>query len=150
MDLSMMISILNDSHEYASLEKIAEEVDETVSAGARKQIYINAYERNPKARKEALNYWGYLCSVCKFDFAAVYGDIGKEYIHVHHLTPVSELDDGYQIDPIKELRPVCPNCHSMLHRTNPACSIEDLIDIYKASMSKVLSFESENEKFIEL
>ena len=30
------------------------------------------------------------------------------------------------MDPIKDLRPVCPNCHAMLHRAVPALSIDDI------------------------
>lgn len=55
-----------------------------------------------------------------------YGDIGEEYIHVHHLVDISTLGEGYEIDPKKDLRPVCANCHSMLHTERPAMSIAAL------------------------
>ncbi|NOT64384.1 MAG: hypothetical protein HOP19_29550, partial [Acidobacteria bacterium] len=86
---------------------------------ALKQITVNAYERNLKARKACIGHYGYLCSVCEFDFEAQYGEVGKEFIHVHHLTLRSATKEEYEIDPINDLRPVCPNCHSMIHKKNP-------------------------------
>ena len=96
------------------------ELDEQVllKEGIKKTIVVNTYERNPKARKTCIEHWKAICSVCNLDFQEKYGEIGKGFIHVHHLTPISEIGKKYQIDPINDLRPVCPNCHSMLHRKN--------------------------------
>lgn len=94
--------------------------------GAVQRIEVNAYERNPAARRECLAHHGYACAVCTFDFAKRYGEIGEGYAHVHHLRPVSEIGEEYEIDPIHDLRPVCPNCHAMLHRARPPLSIEEL------------------------
>lgn len=69
------------------------------------------------------------CSVCNFNFYDKYGEIGKDFIHVHHLVPLHEIKDVYEIDPIRDLRPVCPNCHAMLHKRNPALSIEELKEV---------------------
>lgn len=94
--------------------------------GARKQIRVNAYERDPKARKKCIEHFGPNCSVCDFNFKARYGEIGDGFIHVHHLRPLSLTDGAYALDPVNDLRPVCPNCHAMLHRRNPPWSIEEL------------------------
>ncbi|MED0747481.1 hypothetical protein P4S80_16600, partial [Aeribacillus composti] len=48
------------------VEKILEV--ETLVEGAKKQISVNAYERNPIARQKCLDYYGYNCSVCDFNF----------------------------------------------------------------------------------
>ena len=37
---------------------------------------------------------------------------------------LSAIGMKYQIDPIKDLRPVCPNCHSVIHRDASPLSIE--------------------------
>ena len=94
--------------------------------GAKKVITVNAYERNPKAREKCISHWGANCSVCNFHFMLFYGEIGRGYIHVHHLKPLADIKEEYELDPIKDLRPVCPNCHAMLHRKNPALSIEEI------------------------
>jgi len=94
--------------------------------GAKKQVIINAYERNQEARNKCIDFYGYNCSICEFNFEKVYGDLGKSFIHVHHIKPLSEISQEYEVDPIKDLIPVCPNCHAMLHRTIPAISINEL------------------------
>ena len=40
----------------------------------------------------------------------------KNFIHVHHVTPISKVGREYKIDPIKDLIPLCPNCHAMIHK----------------------------------
>jgi 5-methylcytosine-specific restriction enzyme A len=114
-------------------EEIPFESEGKLVEGAKKTIIVNTYERNPLARRKCIDFHKPICSVCNFDFEKVYGDFGKGFIHVHHLTPISQIGENYQIDPINDLRPVCPNCHSMLHKTNPALSIDELISIIKTS-----------------
>ena len=96
---------------------------------------VNRYERDPKAREACLKKYGYNCSVCNFNFEDFYGEIGKNFIHVHHLTPVSNNGERYT-NPEKDLRPVCPNCHAMLHKTNRPQRIEDLKLLIK--MQKII------------
>ncbi|SDH82241.1 HNH endonuclease [Myroides phaeus] len=114
---------------------LPEELDinksETYTEGIKKTIIVNSYERNPKARKVCIEHWKAKCVVCNFDFEKTYGELGKDFIHVHHLKQISEIGIEYQIDPINDLRPVCPNCHSMIHKTNPPLKIEDLKAIIK-------------------
>lgn len=92
--------------------------------GTPNQIIITKYERNPFARKKCLEYYGYTCVICDFNFEKTFGEVGKNFIHVHHLTQVATIGKTYEIDPIKDLRPVCPNCHSIIHRQKTPMSIE--------------------------
>ena len=94
--------------------------------GATRQISVNVYERNPYARQRCIEHYGCRCAVCGFDFEAVYGELGRGYIHVHHLMPLSAIREEYEIDPIADLRPICPNCHAMIHQDTPMMSIKDL------------------------
>lgn len=98
----------------------------TYTEGTPNQITQTRYERNPYAREVCIKHYGYACFVCKFDFEKRFGELGKNFIHVHHLTQVSTVGKTYEVDPIKDLRPVCPNCHAMLHRQNPPLTIEEL------------------------
>jgi 5-methylcytosine-specific restriction protein A len=41
------------------------------------------------------------------------------------------MGEAYVLDPEVDLRPVCPNCHSMLHRTKAVISIAELIGLLK-------------------
>jgi predicted HNH restriction endonuclease len=99
---------------------------ELILEGAKKQITVNAYERNPIARQKCLEYNGYICTVCTFISSDMYGEIGNDFIHVHHLKELNQIGEEYEVDSINDLRPVCPNCHSMLHKRKPAYYIEEI------------------------
>tara|TARA_B100000809_G_scaffold160137_1_gene157512 strand:+ start:297 stop:1193 length:897 start_codon:yes stop_codon:yes gene_type:complete len=90
--------------------------------GATKTRSVNAYERSTAARNKCLAHHGFDCAVCEFNFEDRFGSIGEGFIHVHHLNSLSEIDGEYEVDPIEDLRPVCPNCHAMLHKRDPVGS----------------------------
>lgn len=117
----------NETYKYS----IAEEVDPEIkhSEGKTKRISVNSYERNTVARKKCIEHYGASCHICNFNFAATYGKIGERFIHVHHKINISIIRNEYSVDPIKDLIPVCPNCHAMLHKNTPAYSIEELKEI---------------------
>lgn len=100
--------------------------NEVLSEGKKRKITASSYERNPEARKRCVEYYGYKCAVCDFDFVKTYGSIGELFIHVHHLDPLGGSSEERYVDPIKDLRPVCPNCHAMIHRKIPVFTIEEL------------------------
>ena len=87
--------------------------------GAEHSVISKKYERNRINRDLCLQNKGYRCSICGFDFEELYGSIGRHFIHVHHIVPVSQIGPDYVINPVKDLIPVCPNCHAMLHRKTP-------------------------------
>jgi 5-methylcytosine-specific restriction protein A len=99
---------------------------ELLLEGQKKKVFVNAYERNPKARAKCVEHYGATCSVCEMNFGEVYGELGEGFIHGHHLLPVAQLGKQYEVDPVTDLRQVCPNCHAMLHRRNPPLSINEL------------------------
>lgn len=73
-----------------------------------------------------LEHYGAVCQVCDLRFKERYGEIGEGFIEVHHKVPLSETDGNVEVDPIEDLKPVCPNCHSMIHQESPPLSIEEL------------------------
>jgi 5-methylcytosine-specific restriction protein A len=97
--------------------------------GIQNKYLTNVYERNPKAREMCLKHYGYKCIICGFDFEKIYGEIGKGIIHVHHLNKISQINGEHEIDPIKELVPVCPNCHTVIHSRREMYSINEMIDV---------------------
>lgn len=94
--------------------------------GALRRITVNAYERDASARQTCLAHYGTSCRVCGFNFELFFGDLGKGFIHVHHTRPLSDVRAGYAVDPTRDLIPVCPNCHAMLHQKSPPLSVEEL------------------------
>ena len=57
--------------------------------GTTKQVTVNLYERNSRAREVCLEKHGYNCKVCGMSFFETYGEIGKKFIHVHHIKPLA-------------------------------------------------------------
>lgn len=116
--------------------------------GEAKEIISKRYERSRVNREICLAHKGYSCHACGFNFLERYGQLGKDYIEVHHTTPVSEMGDNYKIDIDRDLVPVCSNCHSMIHRRNPPLSIEELKDIIlkrdKQKISQERKFAKKN------
>jgi predicted HNH restriction endonuclease len=105
-------------------EEVAE--PQLLYEGAVYQVSVNAYERNPEARRKCIEYYGASCFVCSFNFGEVYGEADEGFIHVHHLQALSQVGQEYQVDPVADLRPVCPNCHAIIHRRKPAYGIEEV------------------------
>lgn len=97
--------------------------------GNKRRIEVNRYERNLLNRQAAIRYHGVNCKVCGFSFEEKYHLLGRDYIHVHHVIPVSELGENYRVDPRKDLVPLCPNCHAMIHKKSPPFSVEELKSI---------------------
>lgn len=106
--------------------------------GAKRIITVNAYERAPSARRACINHHGAVCKCCGFDFEKTYGEHGKGFIHVHHIVPLYKLGEDYQIDPVRELVPLCPNCHAMVHRGNDAKPLS--IEALRTIMSPLMRF----------
>lgn len=113
--------IVLKNEEFIYPDEISENIVHT--EGSVKQVMINRYERDSNARDKCIEYYGLKCQVCNFDFEKVYGDLGAGFIHVHHIIPISDVGVEYEVNPIDDLRPVCPNCHAMLHKKSPPYSI---------------------------
>lgn len=117
---------------YASdvdfMSPVSEEVmtGELLTEGGSKTISINAYERNRSARAICLQHHGRRCVICGFDGKDHYGAIGDGVIHVHHIVPIADIKSEYSLEPIRDLVPVCPNCHAVIHSTRPALSVAQL------------------------
>lgn len=97
--------------------------------GATQTVTVNRFERSKAAREKCLRHYGYACSVCEFELKEIYGAIAERFIHVHHIVPLSEVREGYLIDPINDLRPVCPNCHAIIHRRNKPLTIDEVREL---------------------
>ena len=94
--------------------------------GGRKQVTVNGIERDARARRECVRYYGHRCLVCDLLFSERYGALGQDFIHVHHLRPLGTSLKRRVTDPTKDLVPICPNCHAMLHQRTPPLSIAAL------------------------
>jgi 5-methylcytosine-specific restriction protein A len=128
----------DDSFNYSPVEPTTniyneynDEEEELFNEGKAVKTIINKYERDPEARKKCIEHYGYKCHVCGLLLSDIYGEIAKDFIHIHHIIPLSSIKEEYIVDPINDMRPLCPNCHSIIHRKSPASSIEELIELIK-------------------
>ena len=115
------------------LEEIEEQVITGEMEGACSTQTIKKYERSRINRVVCLEIHGSSCCICKVNFGEKYGVLGEGFIHVHHIIPLSEMGEEYSLDPSKDLIPVCPNCHAMLHRKQPAILPDELKRIIEYS-----------------
>ncbi|NQZ24525.1 MAG: HNH endonuclease [Colwellia sp.] len=112
------------NHEDIKVGLISSITEEELPEGAKQRITVNKYERNIKAKMKCIEKYGTSCVVCGFNSEDTYGYEAKNIIHVHHLNPIAKVGEIYNVDPEVDLRPVCPNCHAVIHRNSGCDSIE--------------------------
>lgn len=87
----------------------------TYPNGAVARVAVNRYERDPEARRVCIAHRGTSCAACGFSFELAYGEVGADFIQVHHVVPASQVGSDYELDPLTDLVPLCANCHAMAH-----------------------------------
>ena len=104
---------------------LPEELDprEPFIEGRGRMVLVNAHERSREARDACVQHHGSDCAVCGLDFGEKYGPLAEGYIHVHHHVPLADVNEEYTVDPVKDLVPVCPNCHAVIHLSRPPLSV---------------------------
>lgn len=110
--------------------------------GRATEIVQTRYERSRQARNICLSMHGCACRVCGLDFEERYGELGRGFIHVHHVEKIALAEDERPVDPAKDLVPVCPNCHAMLHRRSPPLTPSALVRYLRRSRGPSLSGRS--------
>lgn len=88
-------------------------------------------QRNQSARKKCIEHYGCKCAACGIVMKDVYGEIGENFIEVHHLNPIHLFDDQHVVDYKEDLIPLCPNCHAMIHKLENPGDIETLRNLIK-------------------
>ncbi|MHC9244319.1 HNH endonuclease [Aeromonas jandaei] len=131
-----------NSGNYYSIDPYQNDIEDLSNSsfieGATKIISVNSYERNTNARTICIEHHGNKCWACGFDFEQAYGDLGKGFIHVHHIIPLSQIGHSYKLDPVSDLIPLCPNCHAMIHRKDPAMQPQELRNLLLEKSNKNL------------
>jgi 5-methylcytosine-specific restriction protein A len=121
-----LFSLVQGNKQFSFVPESRQEIM-LYAEGKPKSVTYKTYDRNPAARQACIEHYGYNCFVCGFSFEKTYGSIGSKYIEVHHLRQVADIGEEYMVNPVKDLRPVCANCHRMLHKTRPPLAIEELV-----------------------
>lgn len=116
--------------EYSAPEELLPETE--YAEGYSHRVSVNAYERNRHARDACLQHFGRSCRVCGLSFEARYGEAAAGYVEVHHVVPLAHVGARYRLNPIRDLRPVCPNCHAVIHHRDPPFTIDEVKAMLKA------------------
>ncbi|PRY14804.1 5-methylcytosine-specific restriction protein A [Pontibacter ummariensis] len=134
-ETELITDILHFLHLYEELNFNDTHIDENegLTAIEKKQYRLHfRIERNSRISKKVKKYKGYICEACEFDFTIKYGDLGRNFIEAHHLTPISDLGVGqHQINIQTDFAVLCSNCHSMIHRLDDPSNLTHLRHIIK-------------------
>ncbi|MGY3496763.1 HNH endonuclease [Bradyrhizobium sp. USDA 4502] len=89
----------------------------------------------------AKNQGRLICEVkgCGFDFFRRYGDIGRNYAHVHHREPLSKVPTSGKKLTLADLAIVCANCHAMVHIGGACRELDTLIPLPNSSRPTCIS-----------
>ncbi|MDC1076328.1 hypothetical protein OAQ35_05095 [Litorivicinus sp.] len=102
---------------FASTSDV-EGLDSGIMEGALSVTEVKRRERSRLNRALSIEAHGYRCFICGLDPMSRYGD-GGQILEVHHLTQLGNLDDAMIFDPVRDLIPLCPNCHAAVHTRRP-------------------------------
>lgn len=123
-------------HENRRARQVPSRPKTPLQEGRIRALVLSRVERNRRARSACLDHYGRRCSVCGFDPARVYGRQFVGVIHVHHLHPMSTTRGSRRVDPIRDLRPLCPNCHVAVHQRQRPWSVQHLRRLIKLARSR--------------
>lgn len=82
-------------------------------------------ERDPRLRRRKIEQarkrgLPLQCQVCTFHFERAYGELGRDYIEVHHVLPLHI--SGPRETKLEDLAFLCANCHRMCHKSHRGAS----------------------------
>lgn len=89
-------------------------------------VTMRRRERSPVARAACLAVYGFDCYVCGLNLRARYVGLAIEVVHVHHEEPLARASGEREFDPVAKMKPVCPNCHAVIHAREPPYSIAEV------------------------
>ena len=78
---------MKDAHN--TVRKSASSVEMFYDEGGLEERIQELAHRDSKLRNDALKSQGLNCRICGFNFEDFYGALGKGFLEVHHLIPVS-------------------------------------------------------------
>jgi hypothetical protein len=93
--------------------------------GFKREVTRELRARNRSVVEEAKRRFGVTCVVCGFNFGNFYGPSAHGFIEGHHLEAMATYHGPRKVT-ASQIRPVCANCHRMLHRGKQLLSIERL------------------------
>lgn len=139
------INEIDKNHIFSRIETTLQE-GEGFSAQERKQLIrhtknesvgrIGADKVKKMKAERAKIEGGYKCEVCGFSFSEHYGNLGQDFIELHHLPMYKNMKHNSKRNLTeKDFAILCSNCHRMIHRLpkpqNSKADLQTLKDLYK-------------------
>ena len=100
--------------------------------GAVRDVVMRLHERSAAAREACISHYGYSCFICKARLRERYKGLTMDLIQVHHETPISSKSVASDVDPVADLKPVCPNCHAVVHSRTPPYTVAEVQAMYES------------------
>lgn len=101
----------------------------TEQADVEGALTLSTYKRRERSRRNrflCLSIHGNRCAACGLDPLHLYGQ-QADIIEVHHIEPLYLLEQPRAYCPERDLIPLCPNCHRLIHSRRPfPYSLEEL------------------------
>lgn len=113
------------------------EVDGSFVEGLTREVTLRHIERSAAARQACLQYHGFSCAACGETLRQKYRGLPVHIIHVHHEEPLSSVEGSRSVDPRRDLKPVCPNCHAVIHSRTPPYSVIDVAAMVRGETKKL-------------
>jgi 5-methylcytosine-specific restriction enzyme A len=128
-----LLELSEDEGSFSEADEMLHQASKTLGEveGRKMVAKVTRYERSRKNRRACINHFGSSCQICGLNFGQFYGSVGDGYVEVHHRLPVSMMGSAYRLDVVKDLIPVCSNCHRMMHRQWPPLTPEKLGDLIR-------------------
>lgn len=140
-DLTENLRKVEENQNKKKIETFDENI--IIQEGTKRLTEVSVYERSTTLRNFAITYFTkddrISCNCCSFNFGDFYGEtIGKGFIEIHHTKPIFKYEDedieNTLKQAVKNLTPVCSNCHRMIHRNwKKPIEIQDLINNINAN-----------------
>ncbi|WP_157047853.1 HNH endonuclease [Cellulosilyticum ruminicola] len=132
----VQLLVAQESTKVGKEDKIAEEIAKSLAhlkeeQEAQKPLKADEIAYN-KAKAACIEYYGAICDLCGFDYGYTYGEAFENQIEVHNVHSQDEVEVMENTDPIKDLIPVCHNCHGVIHSQKPPILIEKMRQMIKA------------------
>lgn len=122
-DIKDNLALIENNKEKRKIQVFNENI--LINEGHRIITNASTFERSKKLRDAAIDHFTHNgkidCECCSFNFQDFYGkDLGKNLIEIHHIKPIFKYEDEDVNQTIgqalKNLIPVCSNCHRIIHR----------------------------------
>jgi len=138
-DYQDKLEVLNKHSEKSRNKIIFYDENDVIFEGRAYKKSSTYRKRSSKLRDAAIQHYTrnnkICCEICGFNFEIKYGDLGRGYIEIHHKKPICDFAKNTNeakliTEALRNLCPVCSNCHRMLHRKK-TITYEDVLNSLK-------------------